>query len=123
MADLSTNKQAFPSLARTASANSADLKNNRFVGCNVVIDMTAVTATGSIVFKLQALDSLSGKYYDIIEAAAITTVSTTVLRVYPGLTAIANLTVSEALPMDFRVTATAANAVTMTYEVNCNMLL
>ena len=123
MADLTANKQAFASGARTASSNSANLKNNRFVGCNVVIDMTAITATGTVVFTLQALDALSGKYYDIIESTAIATEIVTVLKVYPGLTAAANLTVSEGLPMDFRVTATHGNAVSMTYEVNCNMIL
>ncbi len=123
MADLSANIQAFASEARTASGNSADLKNNRFKGCNVVIDMTAITATGAVTFKVQALDALSGNYYEIIESSAISTISLTVLKIYPGLIASANLVVNEGLPMDFRVNASHGNAVSMTYEVNCNMLL
>ena len=123
MANLTRSLQAFASAARTATVNSSDLKNNQFVGCHAVIDMSAITATGSVVFKIQALDALSGKYYDIIESAAVTTVSTVVLRVYPSLTAVANLTVNDALPMDFRVVATHLNAMAMTYEVNCNMIL
>ncbi len=122
MADVSRNIPVLVSAARTATINSADQKNISFTGCHIVIDMTAITATGSIVFELQALDALSGQYYGLLTSAAVTTVSTVVLKVYPGLTAAANLIASDGLPMDFRVVATHANAVSMTYSVSANMI-
>lgn len=95
----------------------------------VVSSATTITTTdvnmasaGSVVFKIQAKDELSGQYYDLVESAAIVTISTVVLRVYPGLTAVANLTATDNLPMDFRVVATHTGAFTMTYSVGINLL-
>ena len=211
MADETRNLEALASSARTATNNSADLKNNVGKGCHAVIDMSAetvegtvdltgggsgsvdgievngveimsgaenfdtsltVTATnvaanitantsspdytatssgtlitiksviggdgftvvtsettitttdvnmssqGSIVFKIQGLDSRSGKYYDIIESAAITTISTVVLKIYPSLIVASNLVVNDTLPQDFRVLATHGNSESMTYSVS-----
>jgi hypothetical protein len=122
MADKTRNIVAFSSLARTATENSADLKNIQFVGCHIVIDVTAIVDTPSVVFTVQGKDETSGKYYTIIESAAIATVSTTVLKVYPGLIAVANLAVNDGFPMDFRVVATHGDADSITYSVAFNMI-
>ena len=122
MADLTRTIEGFPSLARTVSENSPDLKNNQFRGCHLVIDMTNVTATGSVTFKIQGKDSINGIYYDLITSVAITTVSSVILKIYPALIDQLNLKANEVLPMDFRVIATHLNAVSMTYSAVFNML-
>ena len=122
MANITRNLPAFESEARIATTNSADLKNNSFTGCHVIIDVTAVTATPSVVFTVQGLDALSGQYYTLITSAAVTSISTVVLKIYPSLVAVANLTVNDALPMDFRVIATHGDADSITYSVGVNLI-
>jgi len=81
----------FASAARTATVNGADQVNYNHRGLIVVVDVTAVVDTPSVVFTIQGKDEVSGKYYTLLASAAITGTGTTVLRVYPGLTAAANL--------------------------------
>ena len=118
----STTGTALASAARTASIDTADIANYSARGLHVVIDATAVTATPSITVTIQGKDSLSGQYYTILAAAAITAVSTTVLRVYPGLTAAANLVANDVLPRNWRVSVAAADADSITYSVGYTML-
>ena len=116
---MSRNITAFASSARTATESSTAIISTHG-GCNVVIDMTAVTATGDVTFKLEGHDPLSGAYYTIIESLSVVTVSTVVLSVFGGITEVANSKVSDGLPQNIRVTATHANAVAMTYSVGLN---
>jgi hypothetical protein len=85
-----------------AGANGLDQINATGRGLVLVIDITAFAGT-SVTFTLQGKDPASGKYYTIIASAALAAVATTVLRVYPGLTAAANLVVSDVLPRTFRL--------------------
>lgn len=112
----------FSSAARTATANGTS-QNNRFhKGIVFTVDMTAVTATGSIVFTLQGYDSLSAKWYTILASAAVTTVATTTYTAFPGAPATANVSANFQLPKTWRIIATAANAVSMTYSVGADLL-
>lgn len=87
-----------------ATVNGTDLDNFGATGCHIIIDITAISGTSpTATFTLQGFDSASGKYYTIIASAALNAVATTILRVYPGLTAAANLVVSDVLPGAFRV--------------------
>jgi len=122
MGNISRNVPALPSLARTASTNSGDLKNNDFKSAHIIIDVTAVTATGSLVFTVEGKDEVSGKYYTILESGAITAVSTVVLGITPGGQTGANLRVNDTLPLDYRISVAHANAVSMTYSVGVNLL-
>ncbi len=97
------NDPALASAARVATNNSEDLTNSGHKGCHVIIDVTADPATASVVPTIQGLDSVSGKYYTLLEGSAITAVGTTVLRVYPGLTIAANETANDILPSKFRI--------------------
>jgi hypothetical protein len=111
-----------PSAARTATTNSGDLKNHQHRGVHVVIDAAAAAATPSVVFTVQGKCPLSGQYYTILASAAVTGVSTTVLRVFPGATAAANLTANDCVPENWRVLATAADADSLTYSVSACLL-
>jgi hypothetical protein len=111
------------SAARTASVDSADMTNWNWRGGHIVIDVTAVAATPSIVVTVQGKDNVSGKYYTILASAAITGTGTTVLRVYPGVAAVANLAISDVLPRTWRVSVVAADADSITYSVGASQVL
>lgn len=111
------------SAARTASVNSDDFENMNGRGVKVVIDATAAAATPSVVFTIQGKDLASGKYYDILSSAAITGTGTTVLTVYPGTTASANVVANDVLPRTWRVKAVAGDADSLTYSVGASTIL
>lgn len=113
----------FASAARTATPTPFDGTNLNGRGLHLVIDCTAVTATPSVVFTIQGADVLSGKFYTILVSAAITGTGTTVLRVYPGLTASANVTASDILPRTWRVIATHGDADSITYSVGASLIV
>ena len=93
--------------ARTTSVNGGDLDNMSGIGATVVIDITAISGTTpTATFTVEGRDEVSGKYYTILASAALNAVATTVLRIYPGLTAAANVTASSLIPKTFRVTCT-----------------
>lgn len=89
--------------AAAAGVNSADQANSSARGVKVVVDITAITGTPTLTVTLQGKDPISGKYYTLLASAALSAVGTTVLTVYPGLTAAANLTANDVLPATWRV--------------------
>lgn len=114
--------EVFASAARTATSTSKPSENSgRYRGGVFVIDVTAVADTPSVVFTIQGRDPVSGKAYTILTSAAITGTGTTVLRVYPGLTAAANVTVSDILPAQWQVLATHADTDSITYSVSASL--
>jgi len=117
------NAQVFASAARTATLSSATFRNGNYRGAQFVIDVTAIAATPSVVFSIEAFDSLSGKFFSLLDSVAIVAVGTTILRVYPGLLAVANLVANDLLPYQWRVTATHADADSITYSVGANLML
>lgn len=112
----------FESAARTASVNSATFPNSRHRGLHLVIDATASAATPSVVFTIQGYSPLGDDYYTILASAAVTGAATTVLRVYPGLAAAANLVVSDFLPPLWRVSVVAGDSDSLTYSVAALLL-
>ncbi len=105
------------SAARTATVSSADLTNYNARGVTVVIDVTAITDTPSVIATVQGKDPLSGKYFTLLESAAITGTGTTVLVVHPSITASTNLKAQLPLPRTWRVTLTHADADSITYSI------
>ncbi len=110
------------SLARTADVDSADQENPDCRGLHLVLDVTAIDATPSIVATIQGKDPISGEYYDLLASAAIATVSTNVLKLYPGITAAANAAVSDILPREWRVSVAHSDADSITYSVAAQLL-
>lgn len=89
-------------------------------GIQVVIDVTAATATPSVVPTIDGRDPLSGQWYNILTGAAITAISTTVLRVHPEVPASANLIAQDFLPETYRVVMTHGDGDSITYTVGIN---
>ena len=105
----------FESAARTATA-TATIPVESCEGL-FFINMSAVTATGSVTFTIAGISTAGDTVYTILESAAITATGLTTLRVSPQLTAAANTIAKDMLPSAIKVTATHANGVSMTYSM------
>lgn len=114
------NKSLYQSVARTATPTAIEVTDDFVQGIQVIIDVTAVSATPSVVPTIDGKDPLSGKFYPIGTGAAITSTGTTVLRVHPEIPSAANLTFQDFLPETYRVTMTHADADSITYTVGVN---
>ncbi len=89
-------------------------------GGQFVIDVTA-GSTLSLTPTIDGLDTLSGKWYNLLTGTALTATGTTVLRVYPGLTPAANVIASDFLPPTWRFVMTHGNANAATYTVSARL--
>ncbi len=111
------------SAARTATVSSADQVNYNGRGVKVYINVTASADTPSVVFAIEEKDPVSGTYTAILTAAAMTGTAVKQLTAYPGVTAVANLVIDLPLARTWRVTATHADADSITYSVAATTLL
>lgn len=102
---INTDTAALVTLASaSAGGNSADLTNVNNRGLKVVVNVTSITGTTpSLTVTIQGKDAASGAYYTLLASAAITAAGTTVLTVYPGQTASANVSANDVLPRTWRV--------------------
>lgn len=105
---------AFESVARTATPTPATLICGSLGGL-FVIDVTAATATPSVVFNIDGV--VNGAEYTIIDSAAITAIGTTVIRVHPSLTGAANTIAKDVLPQAVKISPVHADADSITYTV------
>ena len=83
----------------------------------LVIDVTAITATPSVVFTLEREDTASGKWLTVLASAAIVAVGTTRLLISPHLTAAANSIAKDFGSGNFRLSAAHGDADSITYSV------
>ena len=118
---MSVELTVYASAARTATPAAPEQAGNAYLkaakGVVVIIDVTAASDTPSVVATIEGKDPASAKWYNLLTAAAVTGTGTTVLRVYPGLTAVANLTATDLLPSIWRVVMTHGDADSITYTV------
>lgn len=91
-----------------ATVTSADQDNCVGRGVVVVVDLTTMT-TATVTVTVQGKDSGSGKYVALLTSAALSSVATTTLTLYPGVTTSANVAVSGPLPNTWRVSVVVAN--------------
>lgn len=107
----------YPSAARTATP-TAVLQNSRNApGIHVIIDVTAITATPSVVPTIRGYDATSGQYYTILTGTAIVATGTTVLKVHPSITALANGSARDGIPDEWDILMTHADTDSITYSV------
>lgn len=109
--------------AASAGVNGSDIANSSAKGVKVVVDVTALTGTSpTLTVTIQGKDTASGKYFTLLASSALSATGTTVLTVYPGLTAAANSKADDILPDTFRVISTIGGttpAVTATVSCIC----
>lgn len=68
-------------------------------GIKLVVDITGLTGTTpSLTVTIRGRDPVSGKAYTILASAALTANGTTILTVYPGIPATANVSANDVLP-------------------------
>ncbi len=108
-------QEVFPSEARTATSSKTMACGSQ--GGLFFINVTAASATPSVVFTVKGHDPISNTTYDILASVAITGTGLTVLRVHPDLTAAANTIAKDILPAAITVTATHGDADSITYSV------
>ncbi len=117
----STNATIYASASRTSDPAVVDQTNVSSVGVVVVINCTAVSGSSSVVFTIQGKDNL-GILYPILVSAAIVGTGTTVLRVYPTITAAANTKATDLIPRTWNVKAVHGTADATTYSVTASLL-
>lgn len=121
MADSNRQLTLLPSASRAVTTPSPAQINDARKGCHVTVDITVnAGAAGSITATIEGQDPASLKWYTILASAALTAVGTTVLRVYPGLVAAANLVANDIIPRAWRVNVVANNANPVTYSVGAS---
>lgn len=108
-------------VAATTTQTSPDINNPCCSGIKVVLVTTAI-GTGSITVTIKGKDKASGTYYTLLAGAAVTTNTTNVYTVYPGLTAAANVTASDVCPETLQIVVTANNANAATYTVGASLI-
>ena len=86
-----------------------------------MLDVTSA-GTGSITVSIEGKDSASGKYYQILAGAAVTTNSINRYRVGALLAAVANSVAQDYLPRTFRIVVTANNGNSVTYSVGYSLV-
>lgn len=89
--------------AAAAGTTGGDIDGSRGKGLLLFVNITAITGTTPTLTVTLSGKSPQGVYYTILASAALNATGQTVLRVYPGLTAAANATVSDILPNTWRV--------------------
>jgi hypothetical protein len=110
----------YASVARTATPTAVTVPVGRYKALHLVIDVTAATATPSVVCTVDGLDPVSGKYYNLLTSAALTESGapyTRVLKIGRGLPVTANVAANDVLPSTVRVTMTHGDADSITYSV------
>lgn len=110
--------EVLASTARTATPTVDTFElGGSATGLILVIDVTAASATPSVVFTIQGYDMVSSKTWTVLASAAVTGTGTTVLRVSPHLTAAANTIAKDIVPAAFTLSAVHADADSITYSV------
>lgn len=120
MTRANVNLTLLASAARTTTLQSADQTNYNGSCVHVVLNVTSA-GTGSITLTVQGKDSVSSAYYTILSGAAVTTNSTNVYKVCPGITVAANVSAADILPRTWRIDVTHNNANSITYSVGASV--
>lgn len=93
------------------------VRRDELINMHVILDVTALAATPSIVLELIATDPVSGNEYTLLTSAAITTVSTNVIKIGKDTIDTANVSAQTFIPKDVIVRVTHGDADSITYSV------
>ncbi|MFE6846564.1 hypothetical protein [Streptomyces sp. NPDC057686] len=108
----------YASAARTATPDGQEFELPRRARAGrFVVDVTAKTASPSVVFTISGVDRTSGKTYPLFTSAAVTSTGTTVLKVDSALAAATNVA-KDTLPPVIRIQAVHGNSDSITYSVS-----
>lgn len=104
--------------ARTTAQTTAD-QHSFADGIIVIVDVTVKAAGGSLTPSIQGKDPVSGNYYDILTATAISATGTYTYYVGPGTGTNTALTkcATVGLPDPWRVSMAVGNGDSWTYSI------
>jgi hypothetical protein len=106
------------SAARTATNSTGVKRPPKDVrGVRLFIEVTAAAATPSVVFTVEVQDPLNNKWHSLLASAAVTAISSNCYEVGPGVQTVANVSAARHIGRGFRVTATHADADSITYNI------
>ena len=119
---MSKHVSVYASAARTATPTAVTVPTGRYQYMHIVTDVTAAAATPSVIMTIDALDTVSGKYYNLLTSAAFDqTVATRTLKIGPGLPVTANVSANDIVPSTIRITMTHGDADSITYTVGVHL--
>ena len=100
-----SNKNSLMNLVATSvSANTPDCDNPFWSGLQVGVNISALAGTSpTLTVIIEGKDESSGVYYPLLTSAPLSAVGFTLLTLYPGVTPVANVSVSQVLPKTWRV--------------------
>lgn len=116
-----TNQQALLGLIAGAP-NAHDILFSPGKYLQLVVDITAITATGTVTVTVLGYDPTSSKFYTILASAALGAVATTVMRVGPALTTAANLVANDFMPFQWACRVDVATAAPMTFSLGASFM-
>ena len=92
-----------------STASTSPVQNNPY-GRGIKLQVNcSIYTSGSFTVTLQGV--INGVAYTILTSAALSAAAVTILTVYPGLTAVANVTATDVLPANWQVTITPTSLV------------
>jgi hypothetical protein len=109
-------KTLFPYAVRSAADPLSDQESLGGRGVTVMVNISAIGGTG-ISFVIEEKDPASGLYAAVLTSAVYTTTGLRRLVVAPGITAVANLAVADAITGLFRVRPVHSDTSAITYSV------
>lgn len=120
---MATNNKNFKIVSESRTANATwPQVSHGLNSAHINIDVTeGATSINTLILHLEGKDAASGKWYNIISSPVITSVGTTLLKVFKGAPTTANLSVNDFLPEDFRIRSEHANATPITFSININL--
>lgn len=115
------NHSAIAHAAAAAGVSGGDITDRAARGVLVCVNITALTGTTpTLTVIIEGKDPESGVYFTILSSAALNANGMTCLQVYPGATVAANLSLSQCMPITWRIRTVIAGttpAVTATVGV------
>lgn len=123
MPDLRTNEFMVVEGQGAADVTGSVSVNPGFLGVLVFININTITGSSgtaeSVTVTIEGLSPVgTDEFYTILASSALTATGLTVLRVYPGLVAAANLTVNDVLPASWRVSSDVTTDGDQAYDVD-----
>ncbi len=110
------------SAVQATTVSTDDQHNYGYLGAHIVIKVTAVPGVDTVTPSIEAVNPVDGTYYTLLTGPAISTMGTTVLKVFPGIAVVANVSASDFLPQGWRVTLTHSAGTDFTYSISANLV-
>lgn len=115
--------QSYASAVRAATMTGDDnRKAPGNLGVKAVLDVTAVPGVDTVQLVIENKDPVSGKYVQVLAAAARSSIGTDTLTVYPGMIAVANQVANDAVADTYRVRVIHSAGTNFTYSVGVTEL-